>query len=242
MAEKGAALVAGVGARDGLGAHLARHAAARGHRVVLAGRTPERLEAVAADIAAAGGAALACPTDLGIEDHVIALCERAEREAGPLDLVCFNAGGFLHRAVLETTAAEVEALWRSNALGGFLVGREAGRRMVARGRGSILFTGATAALRGGANFAAFAAGKFALRALAQSMAREWTPRGVHVAHVVIDGVIASTRTRRMAPDLAEQADAMLDPQAIAEAFYRLHEQPRSAWTFEADLRPWLERF
>jgi NAD(P)-dependent dehydrogenase (short-subunit alcohol dehydrogenase family) len=223
------ALVVGVG--PGLGAALARRFAKGGLRVAVAARQPERLSALAEEI---GGRAHGC--DAGDETAVAALFRQVADELGPPALVVFNAGAFLRRPVVETTAAEFENCWRAACFGGFLVGREAARAMLPRpmhpaGRGTILFTGATAALRGGANFAAFAAGKFGLRALAQSMARELGPQGIHVAHVVIDGQIGEA-----------SGDATLHPDAIAEAYWQLHLQPRSAWTQELDLRPWAERF
>lgn len=218
------ALVLGVG--PGLGAALARRFAKGGLRVAIAARRPERLAALAEEI---GGRAYSC--DAGDEAAVAALFRQIADELGPLSLVAFNAGAFLRQPVVDMTAAEFEGCWRASAFGGFLVGRAAARAMVPRAEGSILFTGATASLRGGANFAAFAAGKFGLRAVAQSMARELGPQGIHVAHVIIDGQIGEA-----------SGDAKLHPDAIAEAYWQLHQQPRSAWTQELDLRPWAERF
>lgn len=223
------ALVVGVG--PGLGAALARRFAKGGLAVAVVARRPERLAALAEEV---GGRAYGC--DAGDEAAVAALFRQIAGELGPLSLVAFNAGAFLRQPVAETTAAEFERCWRASAFGGFLVGREAARAMLPQAmhpgrRSTILFTGATAALRGGANFAAFAAGKFGLRAVAQSMARELGPQGVHVAHVIVDGQIGDA-----------EEDAKLRPDAIAEAYWQLHQQPRSAWTHELDLRPWAERF
>jgi NAD(P)-dependent dehydrogenase (short-subunit alcohol dehydrogenase family) len=183
--------------------------------------------------------------DAANERAVSDLFEAVARDLGPPRLVVHNAAGFVRKSLLETSAAEFEQGWRNACLGGFLVGREAVRRMLAgdeigRHRGTIIFTGATAALRGGANFQNMAVGKFGLRALAQSMAREFQPRGIHVAHVVIDGQIESERPGR---SVAERgADAVLSPDAIAETYYQLHLQPASAWTQEIDLRPYVEKF
>lgn len=218
------ALVVGVG--PGLGAALARRFATGGLKVAVAARRPERLAVLAEEV---GGRAYGC--DVGDDAAVTALFRQVAGELGPPALVAFNAGAFLRQPVVEMTAAEFERCWRASAFGGFLVGREAARAMLPAGSGSILFTGATASLRGGANFAAFAAGKFGLRAVAQSMARELGPQGIHVAHVIIDGQIGEA-----------ERDAKLHPDAIAEAYWQLHQQPRSAWTQELDLRPWAEKF
>ncbi len=160
-------------------------------------------------------------------------------------LVVFNASAFVRKGILETTVEEFERCWKTACLGGFLVGREAVRAMLAakpggRHRGTLLFTGATASLRGGAMFHNLAVGKFGLRALAQSMAREFQPQGIHVGHVIIDGQIASDRPGRSVAERGE--DAVLDPDAIAETYYQLHLQPPSAWTLELDLRPYVEKF
>lgn len=159
---------------------------------------------------------------------------------GALAFVAFNAGAFEPRSVLETSPEDFERCWRVGCFGGFLVGRAAAAPMAARGRGTIVFTGATASLRGGAGFVNLASPKFALRAVAQSLARELGPRGVHVAHVIVDGQIRTPRYEHLAA--SRGPDALLEPDAIAEAYLALHGQPRSAWTFELDLRPWVEKF
>jgi NAD(P)-dependent dehydrogenase (short-subunit alcohol dehydrogenase family) len=181
--------------------------------------------------------------DLREEAQVLDLFERVERR-GPIDVAIFNPGANFRASILDTPAEMFEKVWRLGCYAGFLFGREAARRMVARGKGTILFTGATASMRGAAQFAAFAAAKGGLRQLAQSMARELGPKNIHVAHVVIDGMIDNRRTReRMAERVKDlPADGMLATAAIAEMFWQLHVQPRSAWTFEADLRPWAEKF
>jgi NAD(P)-dependent dehydrogenase (short-subunit alcohol dehydrogenase family) len=171
---------------------------------------------------------------------VEALFAQVEQALGTPEVVVFNAGAFEPGSILEIKPADFERCWRIGCLGGFLVGQAAARRMVAEGRGSILFTGATAALRGSANFANLAVPKFGLRALAQSMARELGPEGIHVAHVIIDGQIHSERYAHL--EAQRGPDSLLRPEAIAEMYYQLHRQPRSAWTLELDLRPWSEKF
>jgi len=173
---------------------------------------------------------------------VIALVEQIEGEIGPIEVLVFNIGANVPSSVLEETARKYFKVWEMACFGGFLNGREVARRMVARGRGTILFTGATAALRGSANFAAFAGAKHALRALAQSMARELGPQGVHVAHVIVDGAIDTEFIRSNFPQryALKERDGILNPEHIAENYWQLHRQPRDAWTFELDLRPWLE--
>jgi len=228
------AVIAGAG--PGLGLALARRFAQGGCRVALMARDSQRLNALAQSV---GPGALALACDLTEPAAVAQAFERVDREPGTVDCVVFNAGSFRPGPVLQISPQEFLDSWRVGCFAGFLVGREAARRMVDRG-GSILISGATASLRGAAGFANLASPKFALRALAQSMARELGPRGVHVAHVIIDGAI------RPASDASGQAagkpDSQLEPAAIAEAYWQLHAQPRSAWTLELDLRPWVERF
>jgi NAD(P)-dependent dehydrogenase (short-subunit alcohol dehydrogenase family) len=166
-----------------------------------------------------------------VETAVGDLFAAVERDLGRPSLVVFNAGGYVRKPIAELSVSDVENTWRNNCLGGFLAGRAAARTMLPAGSGTIIFTGATAAMRGGVNFAAFAMGKFGLRALAQSMARELGPKGIHVAHTIIDGQIG---------DNAE--GSKLAPTAIAEAYWQLHRQAKSAWTQELDLRPWAEKF
>ncbi len=227
------ALIVGVG--PGLGAALARRFAKGGLAVALAARRPEPLAGLAQEI---GGRAYAC--DSADEASVEELFGKMGRELGAPKIVIYNAGAFSPGGILEILPAEFERCWRVGCLGGFFVGQRAARSMVAEGRGTILFTGATASLRGGARFANLAVGKFGLRALAQSMARELGPKGVHVAHVIIDGQIRSERYQHLEKE--RPADGLLDPAAIAETYWQLHMQPRSAWTLELDLRPWVEKF
>ena len=236
------AVIAGVG--EGLGFALGKRFAKAGLRVALAARNVERLERLAEEIRRDGGSAIAAPTDARSEEEVLALFDELESEHGPVEVAVYNAGANFRASILETPADMFEKIWRLGCFGGFLFGREAARRMVPRGRGTILYTGATASLRGGSQFAAFAAAKNGLRAVAQSMARELGPKNVHVAHVVIDGMIDTQAGRLRFPERAQVLgeDGMLAPDAIAELYYQLHVQPRSAWTFEADLRPWAEKF
>jgi NAD(P)-dependent dehydrogenase (short-subunit alcohol dehydrogenase family) len=240
---KGTALVVGVGSEAGLGAALARRFSKAGLRVVVAGRTAERLEAIAAGLRRAGAAAEGKVADVSQESDVLALLDLAAG-AGDLEVVAYNVGNNAMAPALETPADLFETMWRQNALGGFLVGREAARRMLASGRGTILFTGATASLRARPPFLAFAAAKAALRAVAQGLAREFGPQGIHVAHVIVDGVIDGAFAREKFPDFlrAKGADGLLAPDEIAETFLALHEQPRSAWTHELDVRPFKEAF
>lgn len=237
------ALVAGVG--PGLGAALAKRFTQAGMAVAMAARRRDRLESLAAELGGAGGAARAYGCDVTDEAQVEALFSQVRQDLGTPRLVVYNAGAFLRKSLLETSAQEFVDCWKAGCLGGFLVGRAAARLMLAAGeegafRGTILFTGATASLRGSAQFHNLAVGKFGLRALAQSMARELQPKGIHVAHVVIDGQIKSDR---LGPREEERGpDAVLDPEAIAETYYQLHLQPRSAWSLEIDLRPWVEKF
>lgn len=240
---KGTALVVGVGAQAGLGAALARRFSKEGFRVIVAGRTNDRLEAIVTALRETGGDARAILADTSRESEVITLLDQAATTED-LEAVVYNVGNNAMAPALETTAAMFEDMWRQNALGGFLVGREAARRMQPRGRGTILFTGATASLRARPPFTAFAAAKAALRAVAQGLAREFGPQGLHVAHVIIDGVIDGAFAREKFPDFvrAKGADGLLDPDAIAATFLALHEQPRSTWTHELDLRPFKEAF
>jgi NAD(P)-dependent dehydrogenase (short-subunit alcohol dehydrogenase family) len=159
---------------------------------------------------------------------------------GPTDVAVFNAGAFVRSSILDTDPTEFERCWRVGCFAGLLVGQAAARRMVEHGRGTILFTGATASLRGGAGFVNLASPKFGLRAVAQSMARELGPKNIHVAHVIIDGQIRSQRYAHLAAERGP--DALLDPDAIARQYVALHRQHRSAWTHELDLRPWAEKF
>jgi NAD(P)-dependent dehydrogenase (short-subunit alcohol dehydrogenase family) len=236
MAHQEIAVVVGVG--PGLGWAVARKLAQGGLRVAIAARGEAHLQEMTDG--EPGIAALSVVCDVGHPASVAALFERVDQELGAPRVVVYNASGFARASILDLDAAAFEAAWRTGCFGGFLVGQAAARHMIVAGGGTILFTGATASLRGGSGFAAFAASKFGLRALAQSMARELGPRGIHVAHVIIDGVIAAGRSLGRVP--GELPDAGLAADAIAETYLQLHRQPRSAWTHELDLRPYAERF
>jgi len=235
-----------VGAGDGVGSAIARAFAREGLAVCITRRPRnlESLEAVAASIRAEGGEAHAFGVDARNEAEMIALVDRIESGIGPLQVVVFNIGANVRFPVVDTTAQVYSKVWEMAALAGFFTGREAARVMTPRGKGTILFTGATASTRGGAGFSAFAGAKAALRQLAQSLARETGPKGIHVAHVVIDGMIDGTFARSIAPDIQTllDEDAILKPDEIARNYVWLHNQQRSAWTFELDLRPWKENW
>jgi NAD(P)-dependent dehydrogenase (short-subunit alcohol dehydrogenase family) len=207
-------------------------------------RTPDASATLVQSIHAAGGRALAYQLDARREDDVIALFKKIESEVGSLEVVVFNVGGNVRFPLLEMTAEKYFKTWEMCAMAGFLVGREAARVLLPKGQGTILFTGATASLRGGVGFSAFAGGKAALRALAQSMAREFGPQGLHITHVVVDGVIDSERVRNTQPErVAALGDqGLLEPDSIARAYLWLHEQTPDAWTFELDLRPGVEKW
>lgn len=238
------AVVIGVGARAGLGAALCRRFAAEGFHVVAAGRTLEKLDAVVAEIEGAGGRATAVPADATVPEEVTALFDAAcGVDASAPAVAIYNAGNNRYRPLLEMDDDFFESLWRLCCFGGFLFGREAARRMLPDG-GTLLFTGATASMRARPPFTAFASAKAALRALAHGMAREFGPSGLHVAHVVIDGMIDGDQLNQRFPDLRERKgeDGMLGVDAIADAYWALHTQHRSAWSLELDLRPFKETF
>lgn len=229
------------GAGENLGSAVARRFAEGGYHVVASRRRGD-LSVLKARIDSDGGLCTTIHADAREEDQVIALFDRVEAEIGPIGVVVFNVGGNVRYHLLETTARVYRKTWEMCAYAGFLVVREATRRMLPRREGTILLTGATASIRGASGFAAFAGGKHALRALAQCTARELNPQGIHVAHVVIDGPIESSATRTLFPDLFETrpAEAILQPSDIAEIYWQLHCQPRSAWSFEIDVRTNLE--
>lgn len=240
------AVVAGVGAEQGLGAALCRRFAREGYHVLVSGRTPARLEKVVQTINAGGGRAEPVKADVAVEGDVIGLFDRAmsDEESAPADLVVFNAGNNNPHDFRTLSAESFEESWRVGCLGGFLVGREAARRLAPLGRGTLIFTGATASLRGRPSFAAFASAKAGLRAVAQAMAREFGPLGLHVAHVIIDGGIDGDRLNSRFPQRRAQtgANGLLDIDAIAETYWQIHRQHPSAWTHEVDLRPFKEPF
>jgi len=222
-----------VGAGSGLSASLARAFAKAGMTVALAARRPDNLASVVRD---AGAKAFAC--DATSREQVAKLFADLEASAGAPDVVVYNASYRTRGPFVELDPAEVERAIQVSAYGGFLVAHEAVKRMLPRGRGAILFTGASASVKGYAQSAPFAMGKFALRGLAQSLARELSPQGIHIGHVVIDGGIRSTRRA----DPADRPDSTLDPDAIAQSYLDLLRQHRSAWAWEIELRPWVEKF
>jgi NAD(P)-dependent dehydrogenase (short-subunit alcohol dehydrogenase family) len=240
---RGSVLVVGVGAVQGLGAAIARRFAAGGYPVAVAGRNAEKLETVVAALKASGASAVGVVGDAAAADDVRRFVAAAEQLA-PLAVAVHNAGGNRPAPFLQVTEASFEQHWREHALGGFQLGQAALPALLRNGGGSLIYTGASGSLRGKANFAPFAAAKAAVRALAQSLAREFGPQGVHVGHVVIDGGIEGERLLTLRPQLRDQRgpDGLLHIDAIAEAYWTLHHQHRSAWTQELDLRPWSETF
>ena len=233
-----------IGAGDATGGAIASRFAAGGYTACLTRRDADKLEPVLGAIRAAGGTAHGFASDARKEDEVVTLVEHIEREIGTIEVLVFNIGANVPCSILDETARKYFKIWEMACLGGFLNGREVAKRMVERERGTILFTGATASLRGSANFGAFAGAKHALRALAQSMARELGPKGIHVGHVVVDGAIDTEFIRSNFPEryAMKAQDGILNPDHIAENYWHLHRQPRDAWTFELDLRPWNERW
>ncbi len=232
-----------IGAGESTGAAVAKRFAREGFIACVARRSGDKLAPLVEEIEAVGGRAVAYGTDARREEQVVELVESIERDVAPIEVAVFNVGANVKFGIRETTARVYYKVWEMACFGGFLMGREVAKAMVPRGRGTILYTGATASVRGAAGYSAFAGAKHAKRALAQSMARELGPLGIHVAHVVIDGPIDTPWIREnMADMLAERPEeaGLLDPDAIAEAYWQLHCQPRSAWTWEMDLRPWAE--
>jgi len=237
------AIVIGVGAERGLGATLCRRFAAAGLHVLAAGRTAEKIERVADGIRNAGGSATAVEADATSEQSVIELFREAEA-IGPVDVAVYNAGNNMPGNLIEMEAEFFERCWRVGCFGGFLFGREAARVMKPRGRGTLLFTGASASMRGKPFFAAFTAAKGGLRNFAQSMAREFGPQGIHVGHVVVDGGIAGDRIEKGLPQFAASRgdEGLVDLDGIASIYEHLYRQPRTAWSHEVDVRTFKEEF
>jgi NAD(P)-dependent dehydrogenase (short-subunit alcohol dehydrogenase family) len=233
-----------IGAGDATGGAIARRFAREGYIACVTRRNAEKLEPLKAQIEADGGVCHAFGSDAREEEEVIKLFTHIEADIGPIEVCVFNIGGNVRFAIADTTARVYRKVWEMCAFGGFLAGREAAKAMLPRKQGTILFTGATASLRGGIGFAAFSGGKHALRALAQSMARELGPQGIHVAHIVIDGGIDTPFIKENFPEryTLKEHDGILNPDAIAENYWTLHCQQRSAWTHELDLRPWIEKW
>lgn len=237
-ANRPVAVVLGVG--PGLGSAVAQRFAREGYALGLMARGRDKLDPVAEAIEGEGGTALAVPADATDADSVQDGFRTVREQLGDPEVLVYNAGAFEMGGILEISAEDFDRCWRANCYGAFVAAREVLPRMVERGRGTVLLTGATAALRGGARFANLAVGKFGLRALAQSLAREFQPQGIHVTHVIVDGQIDTPKLRRMQPD--REAHTMLDPDGIAETYWQLHVQDRSAWTQELDVRPHVETF
>jgi short-subunit dehydrogenase len=243
---KGVCLV--IGAGDATGGAVARRFAREGYIACVTRRSLDKLQPLKAQIESAGGVCHAFGSDARVEDEVVALVEKIETEIAPISVMVFNIGANSPSSILTETARRYTKMWEMACLAGFLTGREVAKRMVARvdvpHKGTIIFTGATASLRGSANFAGFSGGKMALRALAQSMARELGPMGVHVAHPIIDGAIDTEFIRTQFPQryAMKDQDGIVNPDHIADAYWMLHNQPRDAWTHELDLRPYMEKF
>ena len=244
MAEKrGVAIL--VGAGDAIGAAVARRFAKGGYAVCICRRDAAKSQALVDELKAAGLEAHAFSVDARQEAEVQNLFAEVEKNIGPIEVCLFNAGSNVNKPLLDTTEELFFKAWELACYGGFLVGREAARYMLERGRGTIFFTGATASVRGGVGFAAFSSAKFGLRAVAQAMARELGPQNIHVGHLIIDsGVdtewVRQRRIEALGPDALKDPDALMPPASVADAYWRLYEQPRSAWTFEMEIRPFKE--
>ena len=238
---KGSVII--IGAGPGLGSSLARKFAKEGHHVFVVRRErhSEELNSLCDEITESGGSATAKPSDAREEEQVISLFSEVAK-SGPIDCVVFNIGANVFFSIEETTSSVFRKIWEMGTFAGFLVGREAAKHM--KDKGTIIFTGATASMRGGSGFAAFSSAKFGLRAVAQSLARELGPKGIHVAHTVIDGAIDHPWIKENFPDIykLKEVDGILNPDDIAEAYYNLHLQEKTAWTHELDLRPYMEKF
>ena len=241
MADPGKALVIGVGAEKGLGASVSARFAREGLHVFVAGRTAQSLDLVVKQIRSAGGTATAIVADTTRESDVVSLYDQVCAAKGSLDVAVYNAGNNTPGAVMEMQADYFEQAWRVCCFGGFLFGREAARRMLPRG-GTLLFTGASASMRGRAGFAAFNSAKAALRNMAQAMAKELGPKGLHVSHVVIDGGIDGDRLRTRRQELVKQMgeERLIDLSGLADAYWFLHQQQPRSWTFELDMRSKIE--
>ena len=233
-----------VGAGDATGGAIAKIFSHEGYTVCITRRKINKLDGLVSSIKNEGGHVYAFGSDARREEQVIDLIEEIETNIGPIEIAVYNVGGNVKFSITETTARVYLKVWEMCALGGFLMGREVAKRMLEREKGTILFTGATASLRGNSGFSAFSGGKHALKALAESMARELAPKGIHVAHIVIDGAIDTQFISEMFPDTyaLKDREGILNPEHIAENYLMLHKQPKSAWTFEIDLRPWIEKW
>ena len=234
-----------VGAGDFIGGAIAKRFAAGGYTVAVGRRNADKLVPLVKEIEQAGGRAHPFALDAREEENVASVFAAIERDLGPLEVAIFNPGANVNFPIRETTSRVFRKVWEMACFGGFLVGREAAKLMVPRGRGSIFFTGATASLRGGKGYAAFASAKFGLRALAQSMARELGPAGIHVAHLIIDAGVDTTWVRERIRASGRDPEslppgALMNPASVGEAYFTLHRQPRDAWTHELEIRPFGE--
>ena len=236
-----------VGAGDYIGAAIAKRFAAGGFHVCLGRRNGDKLAPLVAEIEAAGGTATGYGMDARLEESVEEVFAAVERDIGPLDVVIFNVGGNVRFKIEDTTTRVFRKVWEMATFAGFLTGREAAKYMAPRGKGSLFFTGASASMRGAPGFAAFGAGKAGLRSLAQTLAKELGPEGIHVAHLVIDAGVDTAFVRErikqagMDPD-ALPPDTLMRPESVAEAYWSLHQQSRDGWTFEMDIRPYGEKW
>ncbi len=244
MSEKCSAVVMGVGAEEGLGATLAKYFAKQGLHIFVAGRSEDKLQLIVEKIRQQGNTATAVIADATLEQDVEQLFAVVQKESYPLALAVYNAGNNIPSPLLETDSETFINLWQQNCFGAFLFGKQAIAMMKERQQGTLIFTGATASLRAKPPFTAFAVAKAGLRSLAQGMAREFGPQGIHVAHVIIDGVIDGEKSRTRFPNFVSQKgkDGLLQLDAIAETYWAIHQQHLSAWTHELDLRPFKESF
>lgn len=239
---KKAALI--IGAGDATGSAIAKRFASEGYIACVTRRNAEKLEPLLQEIKQNGGQAHGFGSDARIEEEMVQLVQHIEKNIAPIKVAVFNIGANVRFPITETTSRVYFKVWEMACFAGFLMGREVSKVMLPRKSGTIIFTGATASLRGNSGFAAFAGAKNALRALAQSMAKELWPQGIHVAHTIIDGAIDTAFIQQNFPDryATKEQDGILNPDSIAEAYWQIHQQPRDAWTHEMDLRPWIEKW
>jgi NAD(P)-dependent dehydrogenase (short-subunit alcohol dehydrogenase family) len=244
--QKRNATAAVIGAGDYIGAEIARKFAAEGFSIFAGRRNGAKLEPLVKAIEGAGGEILARSLDARKEEEIVSFLNDADKHA-PLEVCIFNIGANVNFPILDTTERVFRKVWEMACYSGFLAGREAARLMLPRERGNIFFTGATASLRGGIGYAAFASAKFGLRAVAQSMARELGPKNIHVAHLIIDSGVDTEWVRQLwletlGPNALENPDLLMPPSSVADAYWQLYQQPKSAWTFEMEIRPFGEKW
>ena len=241
MSQKKVALV--IGAGSSLGSAIARVFASDNYTTVVARRNGDELGPLKEEIESKGGECLSFSLDARKEEDVINFIEKIENEIGEINVAVYNIGANIRFNILETTSRKYYKVWEMAAFGAFLMGREVARKMLPRKKGTIIFTGATASVRGKEGFAAFSGAKQAKRALAQSMAKELAPKGIHVAHIIVDGAIDTPWVNKLFPEYVKEkkkVDGLMKPDDIAQNYLVLHNQPKNAWTFELDLRPWVE--